>query len=127
MADSWRPLWTELSARPPVLPLHLPAHGRGRGLAPGLARLLRRPGGSWDLPELPAIGGPLEPQGAVAESQHQAAALFGADRCWFGVNGASGLLQAALLALAPPGTSVLLPRTLHRSLLHGWEIGRAHV
>ncbi len=112
-----------LLARPPALPLHLPAHGLGRGLAPGLARLLRRRGGSWDLPELPQVGGPLEAEGAVAEAQAQAAALFGAERCWFGVNGASGLLQAALLALAPPGASVLLPRTLHRSLLHGCVLG----
>ncbi|MEB3256578.1 MAG: lysine decarboxylase [Synechococcaceae cyanobacterium] len=123
MADPWRPLQTVLTARPPALPLHLPAHGRGRGLAPGLARLLRRSAAGWDLPELPEIGGPLEAEGAVAEAQHQAAALFGAERCWFGVNGASGLLQAALLALAPPGACVLLPRNLHRSLLHACVLG----
>ena len=108
-----------------ALPLHLPAHGRGRGLAPGLRRLLRQsPPGAWDLPELPAIGGPLEPEGAVAEAQQAAAALCGAQRCWFGVNGASGLLQAALLALAAPGARVLLPRNLHRSLLHGCLLGQ---
>jgi len=113
-----------LSARPPALPLHLPAHGRGRGLAPGLARLLRRPPASWDLPELPELGGPLLAEGAVAEAQRQAASLYGARRCWFGVNGASGLLQAALLALAPPGSTVLLPRNLHRSLLHACVLGQ---
>ncbi len=106
------------------LALHLPAHGRGRGLPPELERLLRRPPGSWDLPELPAIGGPLEPDGAVARAQAACAALLGAERCWFGVNGASGLLQAALLALAPPGSRVLLPRNLHRSLLHGCVLGQ---
>lgn len=104
--------------------LHLPAHGRGRGLAPQLRRLLARPAASWDLPELPEIGGPLEPLGAVAEAQAACAALLGADRCWFGVNGASGLLQAALLALAPPGARVLLPRNLHRSLLHACVLGQ---
>jgi lysine decarboxylase len=124
MADPWRPLRAVLTARAPLLALHLPAHGRGRGLAPDLARLLRQPGGSWDLPELPQVGGPLEAAGAVADAQRQAAALFGAERCWFGVNGASGLLQAALLALAPPGATVLLPRTLHRSLLHGCVLGQ---
>ena len=104
--------------------LHLPAHGRGRGLAPPLRRLLMGRPGSWDLPELPALGGPLELEGAVAEAQAACAALLGADRCWFGVNGASGLLQAALLALAPPGSRVLLPRNLHRSLLHGCLLGQ---
>jgi len=102
-----------------LLPLHLPAHGRGAALAPGLSRLLRRPPATWDLPELPEIGGPLEPEGAVAAAQAMAAALLGAERCWFGVNGASGLLQVALLALTQPGDRVLLPRNLHRSLLHG--------
>jgi lysine decarboxylase len=107
-----------------ALPLHLPAHGRGRGLAPALQRLLRRPPGSWDLPELPALGGPLQAEGAVADSQRRCAALLGADHCWFGVNGASGLLQVALLGLCAPGSRVLLPRNLHRSLLHGCLLGR---
>lgn len=113
------PLLRALRAPAPPLPLHLPAHGRGRGLAPGLARLLRQPPGRWDLPELPGFGSPLESDGAVAESQQRAARQMGADACWFGVNGASGLLQAAVLALAPPGARLLLPRNLHRSLLHG--------
>ncbi|MBE9154448.1 DegT/DnrJ/EryC1/StrS family aminotransferase, partial [Cyanobium sp. LEGE 06113] len=111
-------------ADPALLALHLPAHGRGRGLAPPLARLLRRRPGSWDLPELPGFGGPLEPEGAVAEEQRQCAALLGAEHCWFGVNGASGLLQVALLALAAPGSRVLLPRNLHRSLLHACVLGQ---
>ena len=120
---AWRSLLAALAAPPPPLPLHLPAHGRGRGLAPPLAARLRLAPGSWDLPELPAIGGPLEAEGAVAEAQAACAALLGANLCRFGVNGASGLLQVALLALAPPGASVLLPRNLHRSLLHGCVLG----
>ena len=112
------------SGRDGALPLHLPAHGRGRGLAPELRKLLHRPPGSWDLPELPGFGGPLEAEGAVAEAQRACAALLGAERCWFGVNGASGLLQAALLALAAPGERVLLPRNLHRSLLHACVLGQ---
>ena len=109
--------------RPPLLPLHLPAHGQGRALPPRLRGLLRRDPGSWDLPELPAWGGPLVDEGAVAEAQRRCAALMGAAHCWFGVNGASGLLQSALLAMAPPGGRVLLPRNLHRSLLHACVLG----
>ena len=108
----------------PHLNLHLPAHGGGRGLAPELGALLRCPPASWDLPELPGFGGPLLPEGAVARSQQRSAALLGASHCWYGVNGASGLLQAALLALAPPGSRVLLPRNLHRSLLHACVLGQ---
>jgi lysine decarboxylase len=106
------------------LPLHLPAHGRGRGLSPALAALLRQRPGIWDLPELPQFGGPLVDGGAVAAAQQRCARQLGADWVWFGVNGATGLLQAGLLALAPPGSRVLLPRNLHRSLLHACVLGQ---
>ena len=106
--------------------LHLPAHGGGSGLAPGLRALLRLRPGQWDLPELPEIGGPLEPDGAVVKSQRAAAAAFGADHCWYGVNGATGMLQAALLAMAQPGQSLLLPRNSHRSLLQACALGGIH-
>jgi len=102
------------------LALHLPAHRRGQGAPGGALRGL-----PWhlDLPELPAIGGPLEADGAVADSQRRLAACVGAEHSWYGVNGASGLLQAALLAAVPPGGRVMLPRNLHRSLLHGCVLG----
>ena len=100
--------------------LHLPVHGQGRALPPVLKRLLRQPPGSWDLPELPEIGGPLEPFGAVADAQSHLASQLGVTGCWFGVNGATGLLQAALLALAGPGEAVLMPCNSHRSLIAAW-------
>ena len=106
--------------------LHLPAHGGGSGLTPGLRALLRLRPGQWDLPELPEIGGPLEADGAVVKSQRAAAAAFGADHCWYGVNGATGMLQAALLAMAKPGQSLLLPRNSHRSLLQACALGGIH-
>ena len=103
--------------------LHLPVHGGGRALPPALKRLLRQPPGSWDRPELPEIGGPLEREGAVADAQARLASLLGVAGCWFGVNGATGLLQAALTALAGPGQAVLLPRNAHRSLIAGCVLG----
>ena len=104
-------------------PLFLPAHGRGAALPEGLRRLLKRRAGLWDLPELPMLGGPLEADGAVAESQRSAAAAMGVDRCWYGVNGATGLLQAALLGICRPGEAVLLPRNAHRSLIQACLLG----
>lgn len=101
----------------------LPAHGRGRALPTDLRRLLRSRAGIWDLPELPQVGGPLECEGAVAESQRTSAAAMGAKRAWYGVNGATGLLQASLLALADPGQAVLMPRNVHRSLIQACVLG----
>ena len=101
----------------------LPAHGRGRALPADFRRLLKGRAGLWDLPELPQIGGPLESEGAVADSQRESAATMGVDRAWYGVNGATGLLQAALLALVSPGQAVLMPRNVHRSLIQACVLG----
>ena len=104
-------------------PLFLPAHGRGAALPAELRKLLQRRAGLWDLPELPSLGGPLEPNGAIGESQRAAAAAIGVDHCWYGVNGATGLLQAALLGIASPGETVLLPRNCHRSVIQACVLG----
>ena len=103
--------------------LFLPAHGRGNALPKKLRKLLNLRPGLWDLPELFEIGGPLICEGAIAESQKTFAAEVGVDRCWYGVNGASGLLQSSLLALARPGQAVLMPRNIHQSCIHACLFG----
>jgi arginine/lysine/ornithine decarboxylase len=103
--------------------LFLPAHGRGRALPEEFKTLLRQRAGVWDLPELAEIGGPLEKEGAVGQSQRDSASAMNADHCWYGVNGATGLLQAALLAVAQPGEAVLMPRNVHKSLIQACVLG----
>ncbi len=97
--------------------LFLPAHGRGNALPKKLRNLLKLRPGIWDLPELFEIGGPLISEGAIAESQRASAYEVGVDRCWYGVNGATGLLQSSLLAIARPGQAVLMPRNVHKSCI----------
>ncbi|MFS6818965.1 hypothetical protein AAF134_06805 [Synechococcus lacustris Tous-12m] len=67
----------------------------------------RSPAASIALEARPAgatrPGGPLVSDGAIAASQQRLANCVGAERSWYGVNGASGLLQAALLGAVPPG------------------------
>ena len=103
--------------------LFLPAHGRGKALPANLRNLLKLRPGVWDLPELFEIGGPLICEGAIAESQKCSASKVGVDRCWYGVNGATGLLQSALLALARPGQAVLMPRNIHKSCIQACMFG----
>ena len=100
------------------LPLHLPIHGQGRGLPRDLRSLLPAALAQLDLPELPAVGGPLLAAGAVADAQTAIARLWGTRACWFGVNGSTGLLQAAILGALRPGQRLLCPRNVHRSVLH---------
>lgn len=103
--------------------LFLPAHSRGEGLPDDIKNLLRKRPGVWDLPELPDLGGPLVSNGAVAESQKTSALEMGVKKCWYGVNGATGLLQAGLLSIASPGEAVLIPRNVHRSIIYACALG----
>ena len=97
--------------------LFFPAHNRGAALPKKLVELLKNTPGYWDLPELPEIGSPLSQSGLVAKSQRKFAEQFGAKGCFFGVNGASGLIQSAVIAMAKPGEIILMPRNVHISVI----------
>ncbi len=97
--------------------LFFPAHNRGAALPEKLVKLLENPPGYWDLPELPEIGSPLSESGLIAKSQREFSDKFGAKRCFFGVNGASGLIQSAVIAMANPGETILMPRNVHISVI----------
>ncbi len=103
--------------------LYLPAHGRGQALPNDFRSLFNCRAGVWDLPELEEIGGPLERNGAIAKSQENSAKKIGVKKGWYGVNGATGCLQAALLAAARPGKGVLMPRNVHKSLIGACVLG----
>ena len=97
--------------------LFFPAHNRGEALPKKLVKLLKNPPGYWDLPELPEIGSPLSKSGLIAKSQRDLSEKFEAKGCFFGVNGASGLIQSAVIAMAKPGESILMPRNVHISVV----------
>ena len=58
-------------------------------------------------------------RGALAAAEARAADLWGADVCRFSVGGSTHGNQALAMAVAQPGDHVVVPRTLHRSLLLG--------
>ncbi len=94
-----------------------PAHNRGEALPKKLVKLLRDQPGYWDLPELPEIGSTLSQRGLIAKTQKEFSKKFGVKRCFFGVNGASGLIQSAVIAIAKPGEAILMPRNVHISVI----------
>lgn len=57
--------------------------------------------------------------GVLDEAQRRAAALWGADAAYFSVGGSTHGNQALALAVGRPGDTVLVQRTLHRSMLLG--------
>ena len=97
--------------------LFYPSHNRGRALPKGLIKLLKKHPGYWDLPELPEMGSTLSKGGLIAKSQRELSERFKAKRCFFGVNGASGLIQSAVIAMAKPGETILMPRNVHISVI----------
>ena len=97
--------------------LFFPAHNRGAALPKKLVKLLKSQPGYWDLPELPEIGSPLSKSGLISKSQREFSKKFNSKGCFFGVNGASGLIQSALIAMANPGETILMPRNVHISVI----------
>ena len=98
--------------------LFFPSHNRGAALPKKLVKLLKNnPPGYWDLPELPELGSPLSKSGLIAETQRELSEKFKVKGCFFGVNGASGLIQSGLIAMANPGESILVPRNVHISVI----------
>ncbi len=97
--------------------LFFPSHNRGKALPQKLVQLLNEKPGTWDIPELPELGSLLSDFGLIKDSQDYFAKRFAVNNCWFGVNGASGLLQSSILSMANPGEYILLPRNIHISVI----------
>ena len=97
--------------------LFFPSHNRGAALPRELVDLLNQKPGIWDLPELPEIGTVLSNSGLISDAQNYFSDRFAVNKCWFGVNGASGLIQAAILGMAKSGEFILIPRNSHISVI----------
>ncbi len=97
---------------------HMPGH---KGLRP--------PGGdfldwAYDVTEI----GPMdETPNPVQLSERLMAESYGAERTWYSVAGATLPVMAAILAANPPGSTLWVDRTCHRSVLGALTIGGYHV
>ncbi|HEX7291564.1 MAG TPA: aminotransferase class I/II-fold pyridoxal phosphate-dependent enzyme [Conexibacter sp.] len=99
--------------------LHVPGHKGGSGADPGLRWALGERALLLDVPQdTEGIDTGPEPT-PYAQAEELAAAAYGAERSWFLTNGATQGNHALCLALAPPGTRVVLQRNAHASLIDG--------
>ena len=97
MAQTEHPLYDQLAAAAQAAyPLHMPGHKRQPGPVPGLPY-------AWDTTETPATDDLHDAGGILAQAMARTAALCGAARTWYLVNGSTGGLLAAVRALAPAG------------------------
>ena len=115
------PLFEQLQhcAQRSTAAFHTPGHKAGRGVDPRLLKAWGEGMLQADLPELPELDNLFAPSGVIAEAQLLAAQAFGAEQTWFLANGSTGGILAAILATCCPGDAILLPRTVHRSVVSG--------
>jgi len=98
---------------------HVPGHKGGVGADPGLRWALGERALLLDVPQdTEGIDVGTEPT-PYAQAEELAAAAYGAQQSWFLTNGATQGNHALCLALAPPGSHVVLQRNAHASLIDG--------
>jgi lysine decarboxylase len=98
---------------------HVPGHKGGAGADPGLRWALGERALLLDVPQ-DTEGIDMGPEPTpYRQAEELAAAAYGAERSWFLTNGATQGNHALCLALAPPGTTVVLQRNAHASLIDG--------
>lgn len=61
----------------------------------------------------------FEPSGVIAQAESLAADAFGAKRAFFMVGGTTSCVQSMIMSVCRQGESILLPRNVHASVLHG--------
>lgn len=59
------------------------------------------------------------PTGVIAESEKLMGEAYGADQCYFLVNGSTFGILAMIMAAINPGEKILLPRNVHKSVING--------
>ncbi|WP_294499516.1 aminotransferase class I/II-fold pyridoxal phosphate-dependent enzyme [uncultured Gemmiger sp.] len=101
-------------------PLHMPGHKRRVSPAPGLPV-------AWDLTEIDGADDLHGAQGILAEAMARTAALWGAARTFYLVNGSTCGLLAGIRALAPAGSTVIAARNCHKAVFHAIELGDLRV
>lgn len=101
-----------------ALPMHMPGHKRNMASAPFLAPL----GGGLDITEINGFDDLHRARGVLREEMDRAAALWGARRTFFLINGSTCGLLAAVYALGAGGGSAIAARNCHKSVFHALEL-----
>lgn len=101
----------EYMAKNPVR-MHMPGH-KGKLLAP-----LLRQASAIDLTEIQGADSLLEANGIIAESERNAASLYGAAYTFYSCAGSTLCIQTMLLLMKQEGRVVIAARNVHRAFLN---------
>jgi arginine/lysine/ornithine decarboxylase len=108
-----------------IYPLHTPGHKNGRFADEALISLVGSGGLALDLPSLEATDSTFHPTGCIRDSQALAAELVGAEESFFLTAGSTLGVAAAVMSCVPPGSTVALPRNIHRAVVNGLVLSDA--
>lgn len=106
------------------VPFHTPGHKIGIE-APQLLKDWMGPALPYDLGVMYALDDLHEPEGALKEAQELTAELYGADCCWFSINGTTALIEAMIMGTVGPNETIIIPREAHRSVISGLVLSGA--
>jgi arginine/lysine/ornithine decarboxylase len=78
-----------------------------------------------DLTEITGLDDLQKPSGCIAETEEEAARLFGADRSFLLVNGSTVGVESAIMATCGPDSKIAIPGAVHRSVVAGLALSGA--
>ena len=97
--------------------MHMPGHKRNPLVMPyGI------PMGS-DITEIDGFDNLHSPEGVIRSIEQRAAALWGSRDAFISVNGATALIQSAILSSTKRGDKILVSSNCHISVWHAIELG----
>lgn len=106
------------------VPFHTPGHKIGIE-APQLLKDWMGPALPYDLGVMYALDDLHEPERELKEAQELTAELYGADCCWFSINGTTALIEAMIMGTVGPDDMIIIPREAHRSVISGLVLSGA--
>ncbi|MDO4204595.1 MAG: aminotransferase class I/II-fold pyridoxal phosphate-dependent enzyme [Selenomonadaceae bacterium] len=106
-------------------PWHTPGHKMGLGADSRLKNLITPLGLRGEVSLADELDDPFAPTGAIAAAQQAAAKCFGARDTVFSVSGTTGAIHMMILAALSPGDTVLVSRSVHRSVMGGLVLAGA--
>lgn len=106
------------------VPFHTPGHKIGVE-APQRLKDWMGPALPYDLGVMYALDDLHEPEGELKEAQDLTAELYGADCCWFSINGTTALIEAMIMGTVGTDETIIIPREAHRSVISGLVLSGA--
>lgn len=106
------------------IPFHTPGHKIGMG-APSILQEWMGTALPYDLGVMYALDDLHEPEAELKDAQDLTANLYGAEHCWFSINGTTSLIEAMIMGTVGPDETIIIPREAHRSVISGLVLSGA--